>query len=336
MTRGQAKRKIAGWLRAPGCRGAAIQVVSTPGECLARWLLAGFGFKYSPEFFLWFRFCSWQTLSDVKKENDQHLKNVKTAFYPWAVKAASSLVIWVLTALVSRLIYTLLKWKAVIWQKSWLLGFSERSKTLSRGWRAVPSGCSHLLFQPQCPYIIIPGAETEQAVSVHLSASSCFATQPLTSSDLSSYPRHSSYFPSPSLCIAFDWGLWLDGVPGLIRWARCIIFLLIQVSWSWIPSYWSQAIYFKVPIPACKHTKKPLQLPGRCGYSGMPRLTATVMGLRFPWANENKWQSHQEICFKNCSLQPWDYFFYFNVRKDVATYLFALFFNKTLQGGSIV
>lgn len=55
-----------------------------------------------------------ESSSDVKKKNDQHLKNMKTTFYPWAVKAASSLGIWVLTALVSRLIYTLLKWKDVI------------------------------------------------------------------------------------------------------------------------------------------------------------------------------------------------------------------------------
>ena len=61
-----------------------------------------------------------ETSSNVKKENDQHLKNVKITFYPWAAKAASSLVVWVLAALVSRLIYTLLKWKDIIWQKSWL------------------------------------------------------------------------------------------------------------------------------------------------------------------------------------------------------------------------
>ena len=64
---------------------------------------------------VWFLFmATLETSSDVRKENDQHLKNVKTTFNPWAVKAACSLVIWVLTALVSRLIYTLLKWKDFI------------------------------------------------------------------------------------------------------------------------------------------------------------------------------------------------------------------------------
>lgn len=54
-----------------------------------------------------------ETSFGVKKENDQHLKNVKTTFYPWAVKVVSSSVTGVLAALVGRVIHTLFKWKDI-------------------------------------------------------------------------------------------------------------------------------------------------------------------------------------------------------------------------------
>lgn len=158
-------------------------------------------------------------------------------------------------------------WKDFLWPKFWLLGFSERRRTLSRGWHAVPSGHSHL-FQPQLSYIIIPRTETEQVISVCLSATSCFASHLITSPDFSFYPRH---LLLPVSCRLYY--LWLRSLGGWCTW-KCQMDRLHHVlaymgqlvlnSLILIPSCVFQSANTRVQ--ACKaHCSYQL----RCGYTVM-------------------------------------------------------------------
>lgn len=74
--------------------------------------------------------------------------------------------------------------------------------------------------------------------------------------------------------------------------------------------------YSKVTIPKCNCSKNTADTSEKLHW-----LNGTITSLRFPSHNENKLESHQEICFRNCSPQPRDYFLYFNVMKEITTYL---------------
>lgn len=100
----------------------------------------------------------------------------------------------------------------------------------------------------------------------------------------------------PPSCIAFDSGFCVDGVPGLIMWTCCTIFLLIQILDSLLL------------IPGCtfwgtnsRHTNQTAVARG--GYTGRPRLLWWASDLCETLKTNCK-KLQEEICFKNCSLQP--------------------------------